>query len=415
MSRSNPIIEHSLIGRLRKRRGFEGKGRLVRAVTAGKTAPELLSARLVDKYRFFIARILLPQQQDFWTRCRLFFEFALPYWVIEREATWHGEQTYGAILQNPTYQIGSNVASATNIFVKDILSRGNEHFIHSYTRFVVNKESVLSSVTKGLSASAAVIYTNHVATHAIGFSERAAGNSDVVPASSGQALPGRQAIFSPTQADIQAHVPVALLWSKEQSISSYLQQAETRFHSAAPLWGPVAIEKNKAEIAIHHKPAPADSAQTKNNLLHAERFVDSRRRLAALILPHRVVADAGALENDDRPPSPSQSFNDKWSMESVANLTHRWAPLAPASGSQSALAALRLSHSHAPSSHPSEGSPDARHPEFAPVRLSRAVGIAEPRSAHGNSLPDVNKMAEDVYALLEKKLRIERERRGIFA
>lgn len=49
------------------------------------------------------------------------------------------------------------------------------------------------------------------------------------------------------------------------------------------------------------------------------------------------------------------------------------------------------------------------------IQLARPIGITEPRRINPNSMPDVNQIAQEVYTIIEKTLRTERERRGIFS
>lgn len=118
-----------------------------------------------------------------------------------------------------------------------------------------------------------------------------------------------------------------------------------------------------------------------------------------------AVRDSAAPAREADLPGAETGF----AFSAPAGLTHRVTPAAPARGE----------------SPPPPGRLAADLPEIAgaasprgngeAIRQSKPRGISEwPGSRDGLSPETVNRLAEDVYRLIEKKLRTESERRGIF-
>jgi len=380
MSKANPIGSQKFLERLRRWKGFYEKNLSFSIFLNGVTPGAFLSAPLLEKYRFFLAQIILRQQRQLWNDDRLRFEFALRFLVAEKERTAR-ENHPGRTAPKLNFFLDAPFAETTNVFLKNIISPA-AHW-HKDSRVqpevraissVPNLDGKPEEIPRANPMAAMLYLRSGDAVHA----HHGVNHAVELPARSNvQAVaPGRSALPQPrlniaTAANIQAQVPVARVWANKPILFSDLRVVPMR----------------SADVSQQNWRSPALLRETAKP-----------QEILGSLLYRRVEMNAGALEKN----------GNRGQTEKAVDLTHRRSQSAPETAPRETPAFFR-----SPDLSARDDSSATLSSERQILRAGRVVGLAE--SAHDNRMPEVSRMVEEVYALLEKKLRTERERRGLFA
>lgn len=103
-----------------------------------------------------------------------------------------------------------------------------------------------------------------------------------------------------------------------------------------------------------------------------------------------------------------------WQVEDTPALTHRMEVKQEASRAGESATGF-TDQALASARHNEAAAPTPFSQASQSIRFGKVAGLAEPLRLNGNLPAEVTRIVEEVYTLLEKKLRTERERRGLFA
>lgn len=129
----------------------------------------------------------------------------------------------------------------------------------------------------------------------------------------------------------------------------------------------------------------------------------------------RKMTVDSASENLQSKPSRGINFGKLTAQESPSLVYHQ----APDIGAEYGQLAKKMQNLSKPAPFSGEesytSSASSVRPGYPQITLAKPDGISETMVSSSNKFEEVNKVAEEVFTLLEKRLRTERERRGIFS
>lgn len=413
-----------------------GGGRSFMPAILKTMRPPNVTESVLNKYRAFLSRFYFRKEADRWRFSRLALEFALPFIMLKKG--------FSRVAQKITRQI-----SPVSFIFKNYLGQERPARSQSQTALPAIKESqafFLREHPLFLDSSRRVVYNNIGMRIIERFQQGAlpltpgperndsAGESpganlqfrtpappatvqDTGIAASGRInLPGPAPSGASSAALLAASVPAPA--RQEVPNQSPVALKYRRFSRAAGIGRmPENLQKNSFQY-----PAPGGlyHAVTKN-LRHSldtitKKYSPLQRDRKTIEMEQKFVQRKSSSETTVDVAESVQLLQNIYSERTMA-LTHKISDKQSAGESAAASQNRRGTKRSGSGDHPTGNKSDAAFiaaETEAPAKLPRPPGISDPRGNPANGEPDVNRIAETVYTLIEKKLRTERERRGIF-
>lgn len=400
------------------------------------TAPVNVPGSILNKYRAFLSRLYFRKAADRWRFSDLAMEFALPFIIMKKGSS---PVTQKIIRQSTSLAyIFKNYLGpdrSVEYGAKTVSPQPGEIGKPFFANHPLFADAFRQVVYKNIGMRVIERSQQSIQTLAGGGSKSGSGTEYESPGANLQfRTPAQPAAIGTVEylPSERVNIPGAAPSHSGASGGAFLQPALLPpFREGASTPSPVILRYQQFNRSISGNrmpenlrrnsfqyPAPGSLltslAQNPQPLL---KFVTGKFNrgknadLALKLAQSRTLPQAGAASSESLHPGQNISF------EKTTVLTHKISEKQDTGETASAAQGQRPMDSTMIPGHPANQSAETL---YAPIdaepgiKLARPLGISDPRAPMANGDAEVSRIADAVYTLIEKKLRVERERRGIF-
>lgn len=397
----------------------------------GITRPLNVPGSILNKYRAFLSRLYFRKEADRWRFSDLAMEFALPFIIMKKESSPVSQKiirqstSLSYIFKNylsPGYSVDYNA--------KTFSPQSGEMTKPFFAEHPLFADSFRQTVYKNIGMR--VIERSQRGVQALsGSASKSGGETEYE-------RPGANSQFQ-TPARLAADQNISDRLSERKNISGAMPslsvEADRPFLSPlredASIQSPVGLKYQRFNRGISGNRIPENlrrnsfqysapgsllTSLTQNLQRLQKPVTDKFSRGKNVDMALKSAQNRTSPDTEVLTPEPlhlRQNIN----LETTTVLTYKISEKQDFREAASASRRQKPADSEMIPGHPVKGSAETI---FTPVdaepgiKLARPHGISDPRTPMLNGEAEVSRIADVVYTLIEKKLRVERERRGIF-
>jgi len=394
------------------------------------TRPLNVPGSILNKYRLFLSRLYFRKETDRWRFPDLAMEFALPFIIMKKTFSRVSQKiirqsnSLAYIFKNyqrqdrPIYHETKAVSPQTGETGKPFFA-GHPLYANSFRQVVY--KNIGMKVIERSQRSAQTLAGNPKSASEAEYKGRVTNLQFQTPArpaavqDMGDKSPQRVDITGamPSQA-VEVDKPFLSPLREDASIQSPVGLKYQRFNRG--ISGNRIPENLRRNSFQYSAPGSLLNLLTQNSQRLQKSVTDKFSRsknvdMAPKSAQNRTLPDTEVLTSE--PLHLRQNIN----LETTTILTHKTSEKQDFSEAASASRRQKPADSVMIPGHPANRSAETI---FTPmdaepaIKLARPPGISDPRTSMLNGEAEVSRIADAVYTLIEKKLRVERERRGIF-